>query len=564
MAAAKPTVALLLRPDSPVSGATADAEGPEPRPTPAEAGLLQGLTRLLSERLEAAGLRVADPGATRRACSGLTPGDEPNPDWLSGVLSFIPADRLCHGTLRLPARDGDAFQLQLRLSGQAARSAEAVDSEADHDEDREDAETRLRIDTVSVRELADALTSGLLDRLCPDDAEARRRASRIHGPSRPEALAAYGLACRARDQGDAAEARIQLARARERDPDFILPLQLEARLCQDAGDVEGELAALEQEAEGHRAAQRFGDAADAAMRLARALGSSGRTDEAIATYDRCLELWSELGEPRREAQARSNRANLILRKGDRRAAVEEYRAGLELLAAIDEARVDRTQVGYNLALALKELGEHEAALNVLGDAIPVAREIHNPGLLCRIYNARGAIQDELFETDGDSERLEAALRDYRLAEEFYEEEDDPCLLAGLRDHVAISLRKLGRFDEALAYSDKACALLERLPPGPHLAIAWLNRAGLLIELGRLEDASLLAERAGALFAACDSPHVEIVHELLSGLTSLLDPAVRGADPDFEEDPARELDALESDTLDPGLDPGITDGETAED
>lgn len=370
---------------------------------------------------------------------------------------------------------------------------------------------RLRGEGVADRffEVLDSIVEALLDRLPAD--EDGLEAARFVAPTRSfPAFRALARACLTRRFTDELGPVLSLVEeSRVHDPEYADPLRFLAELWRDEGAIEEELAALRLEAELYPPKERPADRAEALMRQARALVHHERWEEALAVYLDSEELWRRAGQQRPIAQARANRATIQLRRGDTEGAIAEYEAAL---LAIGDAPEDQAQVLYNLGIALEKNGDREAGLTRLNQALDHARGLRNPPLICRIHNAIGAIYDDL----GEAEDLDQAIRHYRMAEEFFSEDDDRSLLAGIKDHIAITYRKLGRLDEALEYSEQACELLAD-EGEEHRAIAYLNRAGLLSELKRYEEAAALADEAARLFEKRESPLLDRAHRLLERL-----------------------------------------------
>lgn len=452
------------------------------------------LAQLLREKLGVAGLRFAPEAASRRAWRDAERMTEPTAAALEPLLAFIPAaalacvsfwwqERQLVGHVHLLLGSGDRAELQA---------------------------TRPEGEFL---ELVDELSRAVLAALELSDAQRRdglERALRVRPTRSFQAFLAFSRAHRHWQARNLGGAEYAIAEARKLDSGFFAPLRLLATIYREAPDPEREIKTLEAEATLHGEANEPERHAEALTRLGHAYVHYGAWDEALAAYQDAREVWRKLKEPRLEIQARSNRANVFLRQGRLAEAIAEYEAGL---AELGEEVSDQGQLLYNLGLALGQVGRYEDGLERLGRALDCARSVHDERLLCRIYNARGAIYDEL-----EGEDLHRALQQYRFAEEYFSEEDDPTLLAGIKDHMAITHRKLGQLEEALKYSAQACELLEAESHIDHRAIAYLNRASLLLELGQVSEAQALAERARSLFESVDSPHLSTAERFLSNFS----------------------------------------------
>src|SRR5690606_37328534 len=124
-------------------------------------------------------------------------------------------------------------------------------------------------------------------------------------------------------------------------------------------------------------------------------------------------------------------------------AITEYTAGLERVQGHPE---DLAKHVFNLGLALKETGRLDEAAERLNEALQHGFRLRSDELSASAYNALGAVHDDR----GD---LTKALHHFRRAEEHIDERADPVLLAGLKDHIGIILKKQGKLEQALRYSE---------------------------------------------------------------------------------------------------------------
>jgi hypothetical protein len=92
----------------------------------------------------------------------------------------------------------------------------------------------------------------------------------------------------------------------------------------------------------------------------------------------------------------------------------------------------------------------------------------------------------------------------------------------VKDNLGFFLRMRLVLEDALAYSEQACALLEVHGDPDRVAIAYVNRAGLLLDLDRDDEALPFAIAAHRIFARLGSPALSKTASLLEDL---------GVDPD---------------------------------
>lgn len=454
------------------------------------------LNELFCNKLYLCGCQLAHPGESENAWQSLQAIASEDLDTIANVLSFIPAHALIRGSFTWKDEKLSAqFDLFYGL-GKSVVQQDAPEK-----------------DFLS---FLDALIMEVLAPLVDSPKELRDDLKGLEPTQSFEAFQflseAYRIWFTEQDLERSIEA---IQRARDKDPHYYDPLRFLAKIYRESGLIEEELETLREEARLFQAEDQSFKRGEALMRLGQALIHYKRFDQALEVYGECQALWTKLGNLRLEVQARSNRANLFLRKGLKAEAVAEYEAGLERASDVPE---DHAQLLYNLGLAQSQLGLYDVALETLEGALQKARAQRKMGLICRIYNAKGAIYDEF----NDEENLEKALQQYRLAEEYFPSNDEPMLLAGLKDHMAITYRKLGRLDEALSYSEQACKILAPDDYEDHRAIAFLNRASLLIELCDYEAARHFARKASDIFRKLQSPHLESVEKLLKNLQDALD------------------------------------------
>ena len=202
------------------------------------------------------------------------------------------------------------------------------------------------------------------------------------------------------------------------------------------------------------------DHADALVNRGNALGKLRRREDALASYDRALEL-----RPAHvEALVRRGGTLLDLRKYDE--ALKSYDRALALRPDYAEALVNRGVTLHELKQSADALSSYDRALAI------------EPNNIDALTNRGVALHD--------LGRYGEALASHERA------------LAAQPDHAAalsnrgLSLHKLGRVDEALASYDRALALQ------PDYADALVNRGVTLHDLERFDEALASYDRAIAL------------------------------------------------------------------
>jgi len=234
-------------------------------------------------------------------------------------------------------------------------------------------------------------------------------------------------------QGDVSLAEDEIARCQKLDPRFVEPWEVAAQAAREMGDRERAIECLRAAVRLHKEAGRLADEATALVALGHGLVDAGLWGEGTKTYEEAAALWEKAGDVRGTVQARSNVANVHLRRGDFKKAIAEYEAGLERLLAVGaQASDDAAKLAFNLGTAHKAAGDMAGAVRRFEEARRLGVEAHDDELIANAYNALGTVHD----AQGD---LDRALHAYRQAEEHLEARADPVLLAGVKDNIGIVL-----------------------------------------------------------------------------------------------------------------------------
>lgn len=466
------------------------------------------LSRALGKRLEATGRRVVAPDAAARLCRtlGFEAPAAPLPEAeLEALIAQTGAECVVHGAYGR----GKALTLDLHVTtAKGEREAVSVAGpEAAFQDVLDQAASRVVL----------SVPGG------PVDGSAKHAMRAARGT---ESLDAFLAVARARaawaaDNEESVEAEV--AAATRLDPAYVEPYELVAAVAREAGDMDRVVSALREVAAIHERAGRTHDRAEALLVVGSALVERGQWTQGVAAYEEAARLFDSLGEVRGHVQARTNVANVLLRRGDHRRAIEEYTAGLERFA---DYPADRAKHLFNLGLALKETGDLPGAIARLEEARELGVQLRDDSLIASAYNALGAVRDDM----GDSDR---ALQHFRRAEEYLDAQSDPALLAGVKDNIGIILKKRGQLTAALDYSEQACELFETHGDPLYLARAYVNRAGLLLELGREDEATPFLVAAHREFVRLGSPSTETTERMLEELG--LDQATIAAIPSTDDD-----------------------------
>ncbi len=198
-----------------------------------------------------------------------------------------------------------------------------------------------------------------------------------------------------------------------------------------------------------------------------ALGNLGRVEEAIASYDKALEIKPE------DDVTWKNRGVALGKLGRLEEAIVSFDKALKFNPDLHEA-------WYNRGLALGNLGRVEEAIASFDKALEIKPDLHGAS-----YN-RGVALDNLG-------RLEEAIASFDKALEIQPDYHEAWNNRGL------ALGKLGSLEEAIASFDKALEIQ------PDLDEAWINRS----------------------IAVKNAPrHKQAVYEILQGLFPNSPPVIR--------------------------------------
>src|SRR5690348_1292619 len=212
-----------------------------------------------------------------------------------------------------------------------------------------------------------------------------------------------------------------------------------------------------------------------ALTLLREHEDVARAHPELATLRAAAELHT--GHPREAHQWLRDALAFIERSGDRRA----------LRKAINQ-----------IGVAEIELGALDSAERMFGRALELARFDRDDLLVAHATNNMGAIANI-------RGRRDEALTFYQLAIPAYQRLGNVAGLAQSFHNMAISFRHLGELDTAGEYEARAIGYAIECSNVALLALAWLERAELFLELGDAALAEVGAQRAASHFAKVPHP-----------------------------------------------------------
>jgi tetratricopeptide (TPR) repeat protein len=254
--------------------------------------------------------------------------------------------------------------------------------------------------------------------------DARRAAKRAIelAPDVGEMQQMLGLVEEGDDKLPAAEAAFQKAVALDKNVEFRLDLARVLFRQDKRPEAEAVYAAVVAE---------FGGDADVQLALAGAYKELGRQDDAIAAFDKAIELTTE---PAKKADALTEKARLFADKG-------ETRVALDLLTRARELNGTDPDTHYNLGVLYVRSGQYDAGVTAFDAAIKLKPDHGNA------LNNKGVALEKAKKLDDAVKAFEAALAvDARNGFARY--------------NLGLSLFKLRKFKEAQAAFEK---LLEQDP-----------------------------------------------------------------------------------------------------
>ncbi|MBQ6256736.1 MAG: tetratricopeptide repeat protein [Clostridia bacterium] len=183
-----------------------------------------------------------------------------------------------------------------------------------------------------------------------------------------------------------------------------------------------------------------------------------------------------------------------------------------LLYWLAEAQLGKDERGElllrnELAGHYRKTGEKEKAIENAEEALHLLKKMDfGSTISAGTTYVNAATGDNAF---GENER---SLELFRQAKEVYEgsEKTDPALLGGLYNNMALTCAALEKYDEALAFFDKAMEAMGKVEGGAlEQAITCLNRADLLEKKDGMEQAEkkiyALLDQAYELLTGKDIP-----------------------------------------------------------
>ncbi|MEM7355156.1 MAG: tetratricopeptide repeat protein, partial [Acidobacteriota bacterium] len=239
---------------------------------------------------------------------------------------------------------------------------------------------------------------------------------------------------------------------------------------------------------------------------------------AAGSYDLIVEAWrpaTAADRKRATAEAATNAAHRRAARrteSDRRAAIKGYRAARELWQGLDE-RAEETRIVRRIGQLLRRVGESDAALGMLQEALALARESSNPAGVAKTLNEIGRVHRQ----KGANDRAIAAYRD---ALELWRELGETAQASRVLNNLGAAWMASGDLRQALPYYQQALNLFRQSGDRRRQATALANLGVLHDRLGRIDLAAASYEEALELCAALGRPDLEA--DVLNNLGVTLD------------------------------------------
>jgi class 3 adenylate cyclase/predicted ATPase len=290
--------------------------------------------------------------------------------------------------------------------------------------------------------------------------------------------------------------------------DELSPMRERAvRFLEEAGDAAGLLYSNREAAAHYRHAREVGGDDDPAVRarIAEKLGDVslrlGRVDEAIRVWQECLDWHRGQEDLERVADLHRKTGAALSHKGERRAAIEHYQRGINLLKD-GPPRIELVRLYEEAAWLYLHTGDNMLAIYASEKALRLAERLGETSAASRAHGIFGRVFGRIGDTEKARQNLERAVELARGSDDG----ESILALSALGRHLEISEADMDGAREAY---HEALALAERvgmLPAQVELH-AWLAQLSAYCaewdDVARSTEASAdLAEREGLVGKLC--------------------------------------------------------------
>jgi two-component sensor histidine kinase/Tfp pilus assembly protein PilF len=184
------------------------------------------------------------------------------------------------------------------------------------------------------------------------------------------------------------------------------------------------------------------------------LFSLKQPDSAIASYNRAFSFGERVANKKLQFEALVNLGAIHSRQGELRQASYEYKKALELL----ETSGNDTLLGivnFNLALAYKEIGLNDKAIERAFTASQLFIKLNDQEYLAKCYQTLGNIYREVG-------KYTESIFYHKKGLKFYEEQENLRAQASVLNDLGNTYKELYDFDNALKFYEKSMLLADSL------------------------------------------------------------------------------------------------------
>jgi tetratricopeptide (TPR) repeat protein len=325
-----------------------------------------------------------------------------------------------------------------------------------------------------------------------------------------EAEESYTKATTLATQDPAAYLRLGILRGRQQDLEgAVRALQTAEKLYQALSNVEGEAEVFYQRAFLFKNLNRLRDAkaqAEQALTLSsrpdnpfqqiRTLlvlsgvaAAEGRSSEAEAQATRAIELARTHGMENQATNGLVWLGNVFLSRGDYSQAEAQYTRALEL-ARRDNGRLNEAVALFSLGSLRSQQRKTDDALRLVQEALPFFQRAGHRKWLAVALTLLGRVHRDRGEYD-------AALRAFNEQLRIGARVGDASQEAVVHTEIGSVLKRQERYPEALDHFDKSATISTSLNAKVSVGYALMERAGVLWQLGRFDDAKSALDEATA-------------------------------------------------------------------
>jgi tetratricopeptide (TPR) repeat protein len=231
--------------------------------------------------------------------------------------------------------------------------------------------------------------------------------------------------------------------------------------------------------------------------LGKALQSTGRLDEAIATYRHGLETLEALRDPQGTAMMANSLGKALQSTGRLDEAINTYRHGLTTLEALNDPQ-GIAMMANNLGKALQETERFDEAITTYRHGLATLEALGNPQGTIMMVNNLGKVLQR-------TGRLEEAITTYRHGWVILEALGNPQGIAMMVNNLGKVLQRTGRLEEAITTYRHGLATLEALDDPQGIAMMTNNLGEALQRTERFEEAITTYRRSLATLEALNDP-----------------------------------------------------------